>query len=126
MATTVTRSDKQTFTPVRLLKNYVNGQWVEADPRTLDVRNPGTNEVLAHVPLSGADDVDRAVAAARAAFPGWRATPVLERARYLFRFRNLLEEHFEELAVILTDEVGKAMPDSRLEVRRAIEMVEVS
>jgi malonate-semialdehyde dehydrogenase (acetylating)/methylmalonate-semialdehyde dehydrogenase len=126
MATTVARSDQQIGTPVRVLKNYVNAAWVEAGAETLDVRNPATNQVLARVPLSTAEDVDRAVKAARAAFPGWRATPVLERARYLFRFRQVLEEHFEELALILCDEVGKALPDARAEVRRAIEMVEVA
>jgi malonate-semialdehyde dehydrogenase (acetylating)/methylmalonate-semialdehyde dehydrogenase len=126
MATIVTPTEQQTGASVRMLKNYVNGQWVDAGVETLEVRNPATNQTLARVPLSTAEDVDRAVIAARAAFPAWRATPVLERARYLFRFKNVLEDHFEELARILTDEVGKALPDSRLEVRRAIEMVEVA
>ncbi|HEY8286083.1 MAG TPA: CoA-acylating methylmalonate-semialdehyde dehydrogenase [Chloroflexota bacterium] len=126
MATTVTRSEQHTSTTVRKLRNYVNGQWVEAGSGTLEVRNPATNQVLAQVPLSTKDDVERAVAAARAAFPAWRATPVLERARYLFKVRQLMEEHLEELAQILVSEVGKALPDARLEIKRGIEMVEVA
>ena len=126
MATTVTRSEQHTSTSVRKLRNYVDGQWVEAGTSTLEVRNPATNQVLAQVPLSTKDDVERAVAAARAAFPAWRATPVLERARYLFKVRQLMEEHLEELAQILVSEVGKALPDARLEIKRGIEMVEVA
>ncbi|MGH2409508.1 MAG: aldehyde dehydrogenase family protein, partial [Chloroflexota bacterium] len=101
MATTVTRSEQHTSTTVRKLRNYVNGQWVEAGLDTLEVRNPATNQVLAQVPLSTKDDVERAVAAARAAFPAWRATPVLERARYLFKVRQLMEDHLEEWAQVL-------------------------
>lgn len=127
MATTVRSTDEQTSAATRLLRNYVHGQWQEvAGAETLEVRNPATGAVLARVPLSTTADVDRAAAAARAAFPGWRATPVLERARYLFKFRDLLEEHLEELALILVDEVGKALPDARAEIRRSIEMVEVA
>jgi len=127
MATTVRSTEEQTSAATRLLRNYVHGQWQEvAGAETLEVRNPATGQILARVPLSTAADVGRAAAAARAAFPGWRATPVLERARYLFKFRNLLEEHLEELAVILVDEVGKALPDARAEIRRSIEMVEVA
>jgi len=126
MATTVTRSEQHTATTVRRLRNYVDGQWIEAGSDTLEVRNPATNHVLAQVPLSTKEDVERAVAAARAAFPAWRATPVLERARYLFKVRNLMEEHLEELAQILVSEVGKALPDARLEIKRGIEMVEVA
>ncbi len=126
MATTVTRTDQQTTTSARMLKNYVNGQWVEAGSARMEVRNPANGQLLAHVPLSNRDDVERAVAAARAAFPAWRATPVLERARYFFKVRNLMEAHMEELSQILVSEVGKALPDARLEVRRGLEMVEVA
>jgi malonate-semialdehyde dehydrogenase (acetylating)/methylmalonate-semialdehyde dehydrogenase len=127
MATTVTRSGEyQTGAAVRRLKNYVNGAWIDAGSSTQDVRNPATNQVLAQVPLSTFEDVDRAVKAAQAAFPAWRATPVLERARYFFKLKNVMEDHFEELAQILVDEVGKALPDARAEIRRGIEMVEVA
>jgi len=111
----------------RHLRNYVNGAWADSDTAEWGaVRNPATGEMLARVPYSTSADVDRAVQAARAAFPAWRKTPPLERARYFFRVKNVMEEHAEELAQILTSEVGKALPDSRLEVRRGIEMVEVA
>ena len=126
MATTIARSDQHVATTVRRLRNYVNGTWIEAGASTQEVRNPANNQVLAQVPLSTKDDVERAVAAARAAFPSWRATPVLERTRYFFKVRNIMEDHFEELAQILVSEVGKALPDARLEIRRAMEMVEVA
>ncbi len=111
----------------RRLQNYIGGQWVDATPVEWGaVTNPATGEVLAAVPYSSAGDVERAVDAARAAFPAWSERPPLERARYLFKVKNIMEEHFEELAVILTDELGKVLPDARLEVRRGIEMVEVA
>jgi len=126
MATTVARSEQHPTTTARRLKNYVGGQWVDAGSATQDVRNPANNQILAQVPLSTTDDVERAVAAARAAFPAWRATPVLERSRYLFKVRHLMEDHLEELAQLLVSEVGKALPDARLEIKRGIEMVEVA
>jgi malonate-semialdehyde dehydrogenase (acetylating)/methylmalonate-semialdehyde dehydrogenase len=109
------------------LRNYIGGEWVEADTTEwLDVENPATTEVIAHVPLSSASDVDRAVRAAKAAFPAWREVPPVERARYLFRLRVLLEEHHEELARTITQEHGKTISDARGEILRAIENVEVA
>src|SRR5438477_6907214 len=85
------------FAPV--LRNFIGGSWVESRAtETLDVYNPAKGEVIAHVPLSPASDVDAAAAAALAAVPEWRATPVAERARRMVAFRELLERHFEELA----------------------------
>ncbi|HKC23794.1 MAG TPA: CoA-acylating methylmalonate-semialdehyde dehydrogenase, partial [Thermoanaerobaculia bacterium] len=113
------------FAPV--LRNFIGGAWVESRAtETLDVYNPAKGEVIARVPLSPAADVDAAVAAARAAFPEWRATPVVERARRMFAFRDLLERHFEELARIVTTEHGKTLDESRGSVRRGIEAVEVA
>jgi len=112
---------------VEVLKNYINGEWVEPKGKeTLDVVNPATLEVLAKVPKSTKEDVDAAVKAAKEAFWEWRSTPPLTRARYMFEFRNVLEEHFEELAKICTMEHGKTIDESRGEVRRAIEDVEVA
>ncbi len=109
----------------RLLGNYIGGRWVPATgTEQLDVTNPATAEVLAHVPLSSRDDVDAAVAAARAAFPGWRSRSVIERARWLFRFRQVMELHQDEIARSVTREMGKTLVDARAEVGRAIEMVE--
>lgn len=109
------------------LKNYVDGQWVDsASSELLDVHNPATDEVIARVPLSTAEEVGRAVAAAKAAFVEWRETPPLVRSRSMFRLKALMEEHFEELARTITLEHGKILDEARGEVRRAIENVEVA
>lgn len=106
------------------LKNYVGGQWADAEAsETHEVRNPATDELLALVPLSGKADVGAAVAAAAAAFPAWRATPPQDRARYFFRLRDLLERHREELARMITTEMGKTLDDARGEVQRGIDNV---
>ena len=116
-----------TTTETRLLGNYVNGAWVPAISQdNLDVRNPATGEILARVPLSGSADVDAAVAAARAAFPDWRKRSVIERARWLFGFRQVLEAHQDEVARSVTREMGKTFADARAEVGRAIEMIEAA
>ncbi len=110
---------------IRTLDNFIGGRWVPATTTACeDVPNPATGELLARVPLSTAADVDAAVQAAAAAFPAWAATPVVERARLLFRYKALLEEHFEELARLVTLENGKTLADARGEVRRGIEVVE--
>src|SRR6185436_5114259 len=93
---------------------------------TLPVYNPARGAVIARVPLSTRADVDAAVSAAKEAFPAWRATPVVERARRMFAFRELLESHFDEIARIVTTEHGKTLDESRGSVRRGIECVEVA
>ena len=116
-----------THTDTRLLSNYIGGRWVASTASVeLDVQNPATGETLARVPLSGASDVDAAVKAARAAFPEWRRRPTIERARWLFGFRQVLEAHADELARSVTREMGKTLPDARAEVGRAVEMVEAA
>jgi malonate-semialdehyde dehydrogenase (acetylating)/methylmalonate-semialdehyde dehydrogenase len=110
-----------------LLSNYVAGAWHTPSGRdALDVLNPATGEVLARVPLSNAADVDRVVKGALAAFDGWRRTPPTERIQYLFKLKNLLEEHFEEIARTITLEAGKTIGEARGELRRGIENVEVA
>ena len=112
---------------VPVLSNFIGGMWVDARASgTVDVFNPATGAVIAKTPLSTRGDVDAAVAAAKAAFPAWRATPVVERARTMFAFKNRLEEHFEELARIVTTEHGKTLDEARGSVRRGIECVEVA
>jgi malonate-semialdehyde dehydrogenase (acetylating)/methylmalonate-semialdehyde dehydrogenase len=114
-------------TAVRQLHNYIGGEWRPSQGREqLDVLNPATGELLAHVPAGTKEDVDAAVRAAAAAFPGWRRTPPEDRIQYLFRFKRLLEEHFEELARTVTIENGKTLVESRGEVQRTIENVEVA
>ncbi|MFM7230386.1 MAG: CoA-acylating methylmalonate-semialdehyde dehydrogenase [bacterium] len=112
---------------VPTLRTYVGGQWLESRATTTaEVRNPATNEIIARVPMGGAEDVDRAVRAAQAAFPAWRATPPVNRVRPLFRFRELLETHFEDIARIVTREHGKTIDESRSSLRRAVDNVEVA
>ncbi len=107
------------------LTNFVAGRWIEAKASEfLDVRNPATGETIAKTPLSTADDLEAAVAAAKNAFPAWRDTPPAVRARAMFRFRQLLEEHFEEIAATVTREHGKTLEESRGSVRRGLECVE--
>jgi malonate-semialdehyde dehydrogenase (acetylating)/methylmalonate-semialdehyde dehydrogenase len=110
---------------VNYAHNYVDGAWVRASgTETLPVTNPATGESLGVTPLSTAGDVGAAVTAAQRAFPEWRATPVIERVRVLFRLKALLEEHFEELAETLTREHGKIRAETRGEIRRGIENIE--
>jgi malonate-semialdehyde dehydrogenase (acetylating) / methylmalonate-semialdehyde dehydrogenase len=112
---------------VRALSNYAGGDWVApAAGERLDTRDPASGELLAHVPLSGAADVDAAVRAARAALPGWRATSPVARARAVFALRDLLDGHRDELARIVTTDMGKALADAAGEVARGIESVEAA
>ncbi|MSO48036.1 MAG: aldehyde dehydrogenase family protein, partial [Thermoleophilia bacterium] len=112
-------------TATKILPNYINGGWVPStSSELLDISNPATGEVLAQVPLSGANDVDAAVQAARAAFPAWKATSTIERARWLFGFREQLVQRADEIAATATREMGKTYPDAQAEVGRMIEMVE--
>lgn len=112
---------------VERLRNFIGGEWVESKARDwLDVHNPATGEVIARTPLSTGEDLHAAVEAARKAFPLWRDTPPVTRARAMFRFKALLEENFEELARTVTTEHGKTLEESRGSVRRGIECVEVA
>jgi malonate-semialdehyde dehydrogenase (acetylating)/methylmalonate-semialdehyde dehydrogenase len=114
-------------TPGLELQNYVNGGWRRsATTEYADVTNPATAEVLARTPLSTNADVDGAVQAAAGAFPAWRRTPPGERIQYLFKLKNLLEEHVDEVARLTTLENGKTFAEAKAELRRGIENVEVA
>mgnify|MGYP005847513637 CR=1 FL=1 len=108
------------------LKNYIDGEWVESKGRMEDVVNPATRKVIARVPISTKEEFDAAVEAAKRAFPEWRRTPPLARARCMFRLKELMEQNFEELSRIQTMEHGKTIDESRGETRRGIENVEVA
>lgn len=111
----------------KMLQNYIGGKWVTPQSAEyLDVTNPASGALLGQVPLSSAKDVDQAVSAAHSAFPPWRTTPPLDRARYLFTVRELMEQRFEDLAHLVTLEHGKVLEDARGSVQRAIENVEVA
>ncbi len=105
----------------------IEGRFEEHGSEEVDpIYDPATGETIATLPYSTPAEIDRAVAAAKAAFPAWANTPVPDRAQVMFRFKALLEEHFEELAQLVTRENGKTLPESRGEVRRAIEVVELA
>jgi malonate-semialdehyde dehydrogenase (acetylating)/methylmalonate-semialdehyde dehydrogenase len=114
-----------TETSVQTLKWFVGGRWEDAGARSLHpVRNPSTGQVVAQTPYATAQDVDRAAQAAHAAFLKWREVPVVERVQVLYRYKDLFEKNAEDLARILSTENGKTIEDARMEVRRAIQMVE--
>jgi len=104
---------------------WINGQRTRsASSRIADVTNPAQGEVIRHVPLANREDIDCAVAAAKAAFPGWRDTPPLRRSRILNKFRELLEANRAELAQLASEEHGKTLEDAAGSVQRGIEVVE--
>jgi malonate-semialdehyde dehydrogenase (acetylating) / methylmalonate-semialdehyde dehydrogenase len=107
------------------LRNYIGGEWVEPDSAEfLAVSDPASGQTIARVPLSTRSEVDRAVRVAREAQPAWARRPVIERARLLFKLRDLVERNREEYARMLTVDTGKALADARQEMLRAIETIE--
>src|SRR5688572_24604636 len=110
-----------------LLKNYVGGRWEAAQAReTVPVRNAATGDVLAEVPLSGAEDVNGVVTAASDALAAWRPSPPGDRIQPLFRLKALLDTHFTDIARLITQECGKTLAEAEGELRRGIENVEVA
>ena len=110
---------------VEKVRNYVNGSWVESTSKdAVELTNPATGDKLGSCPVGTRADVDAAVQAAKAAFPAWSDTPSPARARFLFDLRNLMEQNFEELASICTQEHGKTLDESRGDVRRGIDNIE--
>ena len=109
------------------LPNFIGGSYLTPfASATLPVFNPATGELLFRIPLSGPEDVGRAVASARDALREWRETPPGDRVQPLFRLKALLERDFEEISRVVTTECGKTLAESRGELRRAIENVEVA
>jgi len=107
--------------------NFIDGKWVRPDvTHYADVVNPATGGVLTRTPLSGAAAIGAAADAARRALPAWRATPVQDRVQFLFSLRNLLRNHLDEIARAITTEAGKTLEESRAEMIRAIENVEIA
>ena len=104
--------------------HFINGEIVNDDQRTQPVYNPATGETQRQVALASRATVERAIAAAEAAFPIWRETPPLKRAQVMFRYKQLLEQHAEEICGLITDEHGKVLDDAMGELMRGIEVVE--
>ena len=107
--------------------NYINGEWIKPGAKDyFDVINPATGDVIAKTPLGAKADVESAARAAREAFPAWRRTPVQDRVQYLFKLRDLLKTNHDEIAKLITNECGKTFDESKAEMVRAIENVEVA
>lgn len=114
---------------MEILKNYINGKWVGSkEHSTFDVTNPATQEIMGKVPYgpATADDLALAVEAAGTAFQDWSTEPVMKRVQPLYRLKQLLEDNLEDLARTITMECGKTLSESRGELQRAIENVEVA
>jgi malonate-semialdehyde dehydrogenase (acetylating)/methylmalonate-semialdehyde dehydrogenase len=110
---------------LRGIPHWIGGKAVVgASGRTANVYNPATGQVQALVPLANRAELDAAVAAAKSAFPEWSAQPPLRRARVLFRFRELFEQHLDDFAQLITSEHGKVLSDARGEATRGLEVVE--
>ena len=106
------------------LKNFINGQPTDSKTdRWGDVFNPASGTVASQVPMSTKADVGGAVLAAREAFEGWAATPSVRRARVLFRFKALIDQHMDELAGLLTAEHGKVLEDAKGSITRGAQHV---
>lgn len=114
-----------TQTQLKSIQNYIGGGWDEAlSDKTAEVFNPATGEVIALVPLSTEEDLDRAVEAATESFQTWKEVPIPKRARILFKYQQLLVDHWNELAELITIENGKSFKEAHGEVLRGIECVE--
>ena len=109
-----------------MIPNLIGSEWrmPSNGAASLPVYNPATGQVIEQVPMSGTHEVDAAVQAALKAYPVWSRTAVMERVRLMFRYKALLEDHFEDLAAIITRHHGKTLDESRGEVRRGIEVVD--
>src|SRR5438094_8920181 len=110
------------YPPVR---NYIGGAFVDTEKiNHLDVTNPADGSVISRVPLSPATEVDRAVQAAKRAFPMWSALPIKERVQVFFRYKTLLEKNIHELSALITEENGKIDSEARAEVLKSAELTE--
>jgi acyl-CoA reductase-like NAD-dependent aldehyde dehydrogenase len=110
-------------TGTRTYRNFVGGEWVDAlSGETFDSHSPATGELIGTFPKSGPEDVDRAVEAARAAFEEWRLVPAPARGEILYRFGQLVREHKDELALLMSQEMGKVLAEAGGDVQEAIDM----
>lgn len=109
------------------LQLFINGKWVDSSStESRPIYDPGKGEVIGEAPFALKEEVDDAVESAQRAFESWREIPITERVKYLFRMKQVLEEHFEELAAINTQNHGKTIEESRGDLRRTIENVDVA
>src|SRR6266542_4407564 len=107
----------------KTFKNYIAGAWVDAvGGETFDSVSPATGELIGTFPKSGAEDVDRAVDAAKAAYEEWRLVPAPRRGEILFRFGQFMTEQKDEIAHLMAREMGKVLPEAAGDVQEAIDM----
>jgi len=106
------------------IRNYLGGEFVDADLPELDVYDPAAATVISRVPLSGPDQVATAVRHAQKAFPAWSHTPIKERVQVFYRYKALLEQHIDELSALVTEENGKIASEARAEVLKSAELSE--
>ncbi len=112
-------------TKIEEIKFLAGGEWRTSNSmERYEIRNPAIGQVIAEVPFCTPAEVEEAVEAAAATFPAWRDTPVTQRVRVLFRYRESLDQHFEELSEMVTREHGKMLEEAQGSVRRGIEVVE--
>lgn len=107
------------------IKNFYNGEFVDSGTRDdLEVTSPLDGNLLSSVPMSGGDELDRAVESAKAAFETWSRQPIKERVQIFFRYRYLLEKNSDELTSLVSEENGKTLDEARAEVDKSIELTE--
>ncbi|MDC1141952.1 aldehyde dehydrogenase family protein [Planctomycetota bacterium] len=104
------------------VQNYINGEWVDTDGEKLESRDPGNGELVCTFGQANNADVDKAVAAAKAAFPAWKATPRPERAQIIYRSADILKRDKEDIAQLMSRENGKPIAEARGDVQEAIDM----
>ena len=121
----MTALDNSVATKYPPVQNYIAGAFTDNDGGDyLDVTNPADGSVISRVPLSAAQEVDRAVEAAQRAFPAWSGMPIKERVQVFFRYKTLLEQNIDELAKLVTEENGKIDNEARAEVLKSAELTE--
>src|SRR5258707_8923068 len=112
-------------TTLKPCPNFINGEWLTPQGvGSTPVYNPSTGDTIAECPAGGAAEVNAAVEAAHAAFPAWRETPAVERARVFFRYRQLYEQNFDALCQSVTREHGKTLAEARGSIYRGLENIE--
>ncbi len=112
---------------LKIVKNYINGKWVEAENTGyINVENPSTGEVIAKTPLSTTEETNRAIEVAAEAFKTWGQTPVSRRVQPLYKLVEMFRKNEEKVSRVLTEEMGKSLPDARAEMKRIYENCEVA
>jgi len=111
----------------QIIKNYIDGEWVESKSQTsLEVFNPASGQLLGRVPAGSGADVEFAAGKAYEAYQLWKDVPAIQRVQYLFKMKQILEQHADEIAEICTNECGKTFSESKAEIVRAVENLEVA